>query len=409
MKSGFLDKLIDRVDRVEPGEVQNFLIRLSQEKGFLEQVFEALQEGVIVVDPAGLVTYVNGSTCRLFGVPEPGASIGEPLEKTILGLRWDTFAMPLESGRVVSRDLEIFYPENRFLNFYIAPVMAAETETPDSAPSSTPLAFVMLARDITNSRRAEEEKIESERLNALTLLAAGVAHELGNPLNSLNIHLQLMRRKLKKLELSQSAGEEMIDMLEVAEGEISRLDFIIKQFLGAVRPTRPNLVPVQLNDIIRQSTEFLEAELKDRKIGFTLELHGALPELSLDADQLKQALYNVIRNASQAMGGGGHLTIRSDMDDYEVRIHFTDTGSGMSAEDLGAAFEPFHTTKGTGTGLGLLIVRRIVREHGGEIEIDSVEDRGTEVTIHLPRVDKRMRFLEPGADDIPTEAHETKR
>lgn len=390
MKTGFLDKFIDRMDRVEPGEVQNYLIQLSREKGFLEQVFEALQEGVIILNSAGKVTYLNDATRRLFGIPEGDTAIGNPLEKTVLGLRWDSFSTSLQAGQIISRDLEIFYPENRFLNFYLSPVGG---DAEDSR------AFVMLIRDITHSRKATEEKIESERLNALTLLAAGVAHELGNPLNSLNIHLQLMRRKLSMPGLERKLAHELTGMLEVAENEISRLDSIIKQFLAAVRPTRPNLAATRINNLIRETTRILTPELEDREIEIKLELDAILPEMALDADQLKQAFFNLIRNASQAMTRGNTLTIRSEMDDYEVRIAFIDVGSGMSPEELGAAFEPYHTTKDTGTGLGLLVVRRIIREHGGEIEIKSEEGIGTEVTVHLPRVDKRMRFLGEGSKE----------
>ncbi len=382
MKSGFLDKLIDRMDRVQPGEVQNYLIQLSREKGFLEQVFEALQEGVIILDSSGKVTYLNAAARRIFGVPESDTGIGNPLEKTILGLRWESFSTALEAGRVISRDLEIFYPENRFLNFYLSPVGEA---------INGEKAFVMLIRDITHSKRATEEKIESERLGALTLLAAGVAHELGN---SLNIHLQLIRRKLSRPDIDRELAADLTEMLDVAGGEISRLDSIIKQFLGAVRPTRPKLSATRINALLRNSARILAPELEDRGISIDLELDSFLPEMALDADQLKQAFFNLIRNASQAMSSGDTLIIRSEADDQEVRIAFIDVGSGMSPEELGAAFEPYHTTKGTGTGLGLLVVRRIIREHGGEIEIKSEEGIGTEVTIHLPRVDKRMRFLE---------------
>jgi PAS domain S-box-containing protein len=387
MKSGFLDKLIDRMDRVEPGEVQNYLIQLSREKGFLERVFEALQEGVIILNATGMVTYLNGAAQRIFGLPQDNTAIGKPLEKTILGLKWESFASSLHGGSIISRDLEIFYPENRFLNFYLSPV---------GDESGANIAFVMLIRDITHSRKATEEKIESERLSALTLLAAGVAHELGNPLNSLNIHLQLMRRKLKQPGREDATTRELTDMLAVAEGEISRLDAIIKQVLGAVRPTRPNLSSTRLNRLLRDCTRFLNPELEDRGIHINLELDPFLPEMALDADQLKQAFFNLIRNASQAMIRGDALTISTEVDDEEIRVAFIDVGSGMSPEELGAAFEPYHTTKDTGTGLGLLVVRRIVREHGGEIEIKSEQGVGTEVTIHLPRIDKRMRFLGDG-------------
>ena len=182
MKSGFFDKLVKRMDRLEPGEVQRYLLRLVQEKGFFEKVFEALQEGVILLDAEGTVTYVNRAACGFFGFDRE-AIVGRKLAEGVRGIDLDALA---KSGGSVSRDLEVFYPENRQLNFYVTAIDEHED-----------LGFVMLIRDLTQSRKLTEEKIESERISALTLLAAGVAHELGNPLNSLTIHLQLMERRLK--------------------------------------------------------------------------------------------------------------------------------------------------------------------------------------------------------------------
>lgn len=386
MTPSFLDKLLDRLDRVSPDQVQSVLLRLIREKGFLEKVFEALQEGVIILTPDGQATFVNRAAGRLFGV-EPAEAVGRTLADIIPGLSWT--GLVADGARAVSRDFELFYPESRFLNLYLAPI-TDEGERPGPEDDES-LGFVLLVRDLTQTRRLTEEKIESERLNALTLLAAGVAHELGNPLNSLNIHLQLLERKLRKS--SPQAYDAVRDQLEIARGEIKRLDFIIAQFLSAIRPTRPQLESEDLNQLIRDAARFLEPEIADRRLTLKLELRADLPLLRVDPGQMKQAFYNLIRNATQATPPGGRITIRSDLGEYQIIVTVNDTGTGIPPEQMGHLFEPFHTTKEKGTGLGLLIVRRIVREHGGEIAIESAENKGTRITIHLPLGPKPVRML----------------
>ena len=380
MKAGFLHKLVEKLDRVDPEEVQGFVSRLLEEKGFLERVFDALQEGVIVLDVAGMITYLNRAACRLFGLAEAAAE-GAELGTKIRGLDW---AALVQEGRVISRDLEVFYPENRYLNFYLAPIVGADA-------NSEVLGYVMIVRDITQDRAVEEEKMESERISALTMLAAGVAHEIGNPLNSLNIHLQLMSRKLAKVP--PDVRESVENLLEISQEEIKRLDFIVSEFLGAIRPNKPQLELADVNEIIEEAVRFLEPDLKDRRVATEIDTGTHLPRMAVDRDQFKQVFYNLIKNAVQAIGMDGNLRISTAADDYNLVVCFEDDGVGIDAEAMSKIFEPYFTTKPTGTGLGLLIVRRIVREHGGEIEFESVEGKGTRVTIFLPRAEKPVRFL----------------
>src|SRR5437667_335953 len=301
MKAGFLEKLIERLGRIGPEEVQTCFLLLAQDKGFLETVFNAIQEGIIVTDSGGRITYLNDAACGLFGL-EAADAIGKPLDERIRGLDWESLT---QSGGPVSHDTEIFYPQNRFINFYIVPLVIEHRESvagvADSGRVAVPISergglastipgkaeqvgHVMILRDITESRRTAQQTIESERLNALTLLAAGVAHEIGNPLNSLHIHLQLMQRSVQKLDGKAKA-------------------------------------------------------------------------------ELEQSI---------------------------------DIGSGMSAGNLSRVFEPYFTTKPSGTGLGLLIVRRVVREHGGELSIESSQGKGLTLTIRLPYIQKPVRMLEAG-------------
>jgi two-component system, sporulation sensor kinase E len=401
MKAGFLEKLIERLGRIGPEEVQNYFLRLAQEKGFLETVFNAIHEGIIVTDSKGRVTYLNDAACKLFGL-EAADAVGKRLDERVRGLDWGSLT---QSGGPLSRDMEIFYPENRFINFYIVPLMIESRdsvgELGDSGrPGSTipatgqQVGHVLILRDITESRRTTQQTIESERLNALTLLAAGVAHEIGNPLNSLHIHLQLMERKAQ--ELNHNAKTELQQSIDIARSEVRRLDSIVTQFLRAIRPSHPRLHAENVNTIVEEAVRFFAPEIQDRDIVVEQELRADLPLLQLDREQMKQAFYNVIKNSLEAMRRHGTLRIRTDLDDTYVMVSFTDTGSGMSAENLSRAFEPYFTTKPSGTGLGLLIVRRIVREHGGELSIESNQGEGLTLTIRLPYVEKRVRMLEAG-------------
>lgn len=399
MKSGFLEKLIGRLGRIGPDEVQNYFLRLAQEKGFLETVFNAIQEGIIVTDSNGRITYLNEAACNLFGL-EADESIGKRLDERVRGLDWEALT---HSGGPVSRDMEIFYPQNRFINFYVVPLLI---ESRDSVAgekidiSGKQVGHAIILRDITESRRSAEQTIESERFNALTLLAAGVAHEIGNPLNSLHIHLQLIERKVR--ELDEKARAELQESIDVARAEIARLDSIVTQFLRAIRPSKPQLQPENVNTIVDETVRFFAPEIQDRDIVVEQELRSDLPLLQLDRDQMKQAFYNVIKNSFEAMKRRGILRIRTDRDDTHVLVSFTDTGGGMSAENLSRVFEPYFTTKSSGTGLGLLIVRRIVREHGGELSIESSEGKGLTLTIRLPYIDRRVRMLEAGTPESTT-------
>ena len=419
MKAGFLEKLIERLERIGPEEVQNYFLRLAQEKGFLETVFNAIQEGIIVTDSKGRITYLNEAACGLFGL-EGGDVIGKRLDERIRGLDWESLT---KSGGPVSHDMEIFYPQNRFINFYVVPLMiehreavagggdsgrvaAADDErgwpgSPTPATGAAEVGHVMILRDITASRRTAQQAIESERLNALTLLAAGLAHEIGNPLNSLHIHLQLMERSVQNL--SDGAKTELQQSIDIARSEVNRLDSIVTQFLRAIRPSRPQLRPENINTIVEEAVRFFRPEIQDRDIIVEQELRSDLPLLQLDRDQMKQAFYNVIKNSLEAMKPRGTLRIRTDRDDTHVLITFVDTGGGVSVRNLSRVFEPYFTTKPSGTGLGLLIVRRIVREHGGELSIESSQDKGLTLTIRLPYIDRRIRMLEAGEAKPPNQ------
>ena len=404
MKTAFIDKLIERLGRVRPEEARLHLLRVVREKGFLETIFNAIQEGMVVTDPSGQIVYLNDAACEFFGLSAE-SSLGRPLAERVRGLDWQALT---DSEDLVSRDMEVFYPAHRFLNFYVVPLLlenaddaadgqAPPGEGPSPAVGRDYVGYAMIVRDITESRRSTQTTIENERLSALTLLAAGVAHEIGNPLNSLTIHLQLMERRLRKLPPAQRA--DLDESVRVAKDEIRRLDFIVSQFLRALRPAPLQTQPADVNALVEESVSFLAAEIADRDILVELELAKSLPALELDRDQMKQAFYNIIRNSSQAMRSGGILRIFTGLEPDYVAVAFTDTGGGIDPDAMSKVFDPYFTTKENGSGLGLLIVRRIVREHGGDIELRSDTGRGLTVTIRLPHGDRRARMLGFGGED----------
>lgn len=383
IKSGFLDKLIARIDKIDSGSLQNHFLRLAGEKGLLETIFHAIQEGIIVLDGKGRISYANRATEKLLGLNLEQA-VGQPVSRFLREVEWDLVLSLDEEewSRLVSREIELNYPEHRFVDFYVVPLALVNTGEEGA---------VVLLRDVTREREHHASSVESEKLQALTLLAAGVAHEIGNPLNSLNIHLQLMQRELK--HLSEADRAPLNELLDVATQEVARLDQIIHQFLRAVRPTQPQMERAGLKELMQDSLKVLRQEIKDRGVLIEEEYAEDLPAINVDRGQIKQAFFNVIKNAMEAMTNGGILKIQMHNEGRFVAIAFRDTGPGIAPDELGSIFEAYHTTKRDGTGLGLMIVQRIIREHGGQIEVDSRPGEGTTFILYLPNEDRRVRLL----------------
>jgi len=387
-KNSSLDRVLGRLDTLDSVNLANLVQRLARERGLFEDIFNTLQEGVLVITADGRIEYANTAAQRLVGLGDE-ALAGETLWRLVPGLRTSLEpALDAEgvTPSVATREFELTYPETRSVRLYMVPFRGEGR--------AAPRRFAVILSDITQDKQTTAARIESERTSSILLLAAGVAHELGNPLNSLTIHLQLIERKLKKLKLAKAVeSDSLAESIRICEEEVKRLDGIVSNFLEAIRPRPPDLAEVKPAEVLAEVLRFQHGELADRGITVEAETPANLPPVMADRNQLKQVFFNLIKNAVEAMVPGGTLRIRTRADDDNVFLLFGDSGAGIKQEDLGRLFEPYHTTKPGGHGLGLTIVQRIMREHGGQIGIESKEGVGTVVTLQFPRKDRRVRML----------------
>jgi PAS domain S-box-containing protein len=250
---------------------------------------------------------------------------------------------------------------------------------------------VIHIEDVTEKRTREARLRRAESLAALTTLTAGVAHEIKNPLASIGIHIELIRKVIdgRKTVPTRKVAEN----LAVIKEEMERLNRIVVDFLFAVRPMNAELAPEDPNRLVRELMDFLRFELEQAGIAVELELLEPCPLIRLDEKYMKQALLNIVKNAISAMPGGGTLRLATSRKGSMLVLTVSDTGVGIPEENLDKIFEPYFTTKEFGSGLGLTLVYKIIKEHLGDLAVNSKVGQGTTFTLSFPIPQKEERLI----------------
>ena len=237
---------------------------------------------------------------------------------------------------------------------------------------------------IRKNRALEQARLSAERAAYRGLLGSGLAHEIRNPLNSMNMNLQMLEEELHGVPGLETG--EHVEMLRSVQSEIKRIKDLIDNFLQYARPATPQFEVKDLNRVIDDTARFLQADFRRSGIDLELDLEPLLPSVEVDESQLRQVLLNVLGNARQVMSPGGRARVTSRAGTAgEVVIEIADTGPGIPAESLEHIFDPFFSRRAGGTGLGLAIARQMVENHGGRIEVESRVGEGTTFRVKLPR------------------------
>ena len=383
--SDFYRRALSKIERLTAPQCRELLMSASAEIFRLETVLDSLPSGILVCDEKHALIMANKSSLRLLPLSD---TEGGPLWELVTDEHIAAFLQQtLQSGdRVVEREIDVeMLGSSRLLAISVHPLV-------DRRRITGSLVYI---EDITEKRGREAHMRRAENLASLTTIAAAVAHEIKNPLGAISIHLQLMQKKLAKENAVNSANPDpVIDKyFDILNEEVDRLNHIVVDFLFAVRPMLLVLREKSINPLIEELAELVRAELDEANIRLLLELDEKLPPALIDERYMKQVLLNLIKNAQAAMPNGGLLTIATQTSDNEIRISVCDTGTGISAENLKKIFDPYFTTKDNGTGLGLTLVFKIIREHQGEISVESREGEGTNFEVILPAYQKKMRLI----------------
>jgi PAS domain S-box-containing protein len=368
--------------------------QLREERDRARQYLSVARVIMVALDISGRVTLINKMGCEVLGYEE----------NEIIGNDWFEFCIPERMREQVKRVFKkLMAGEIKAADYYENPILTRGEEERIIAWHNTTLrdkaghitGALSSGEDVTERKRTEAELLRSEKLASVGQLAAGVAHEVNNPLAGILIYIELLLKKHKQNKLQT---EETKKQLEKVGKETERCSRIIKNLLDFSRQTEVTLRPVDINKVIDATLSIIGHQISLENIKTEEKLCTSLPLISVDFDQIQQALMNIMLNATQAMPNGGELTITTSVAKSvrignairnAVRIDIRDTGIGISRENLGKLFTPFFTTKekGKGVGLGLSVVHGIIERHYGKIEIESDLGAGTTFSIYLGIID----------------------
>lgn len=384
----FFDKFLKSFDKVSDNEKKRIFERLSDLCYSQNTIIENLEEGIISIDINGIIQGINKKACFLFSIPRN--SENEPLSKYLS--ETETGKIILELIKENDSDTKLLKDDDnkRILQINIFPL----------GESGRIIGTLIKAFDITQTYENSQKLKRAEQLASLTTLAAGVAHEIKNPLGSISIYIQLIEKIIKKnIDNSSQCFSELKDYCAIIKEEIGRLEDTINSFLFSVRKLELNLEETNINSLILSTIDFLKYEIENNNINMEIKFDRDNLIMRIDERYIKQSLINIVQNAIDSILEKNEKNYKKEIQiklktvDNFALITIKDNGIGIKEELLPKIFEPYFTTKRHGTGLGLTNVARIIEAHNGNINIESEYGKGTKVIIKLPLMQENQKFL----------------
>ncbi len=343
---------------------------LSRVKALSDSLVEHMPVGIVAVDPGGRVMVFNDTAQALFGRASE-AVIGKPSSDILPPACLEMLRGLGHERPMIEKEFDCTIGQGRMVPLEVIAAVLRDDE-------GGVIGRIALFRDLSELQHLRKEVERSQRLAAVGSLAAGVAHEIRNPLSSLKGFATYFRQRYGGVPEDVKVADIMIQ-------EVDRLNRVITELLEFSRPMELKRKATDLAGLVRNALGTIEGHARERGIAVQAHLPPGLPEAAIDPDRMTQVFLNLFLNALAAMDRGGVLTVGiARQDDDTLRVSVADTGTGISREDLGRVFDPYFTTKPSGTGLGLAIVHRIVEAHGGEIRLESEPGKGTTFSILLP-------------------------
>ncbi len=387
----FIERAIQKLSKLDEEQIRALILDLAGEHERIELVLDSMNVGVLVCTGDHSLVLVNKAAERM--VPFATQEWYErPVWDAIGDREIADFVRTTLINQDSAQDREFTLDTNgvnRMLSCSILPLVG----------SGTIQGSILHVEDVTEKRAREARLRRAESLASLTTLAAGVAHEIKNPLGSIGIHIQLLQKALKGAGDGDDFDRDRFDRarmesyIDVVNEEVDRLNRIVVDFLFAVRPIDVHLEEHCLNEVVHELLEFVKYELEEADIELIAELDAGIDNIELDVKYLKQALMNMVKNAIAAMPNGGVLRVLTSQKGDDVVLRISDNGIGMSDEIMSKIFEPYFTTKDFGSGIGLTLVYKVIKEHNGEIAVISQEGKGTTFTISFPVPQKQQHLL----------------
>jgi len=355
---------------------------------YLYEVAEDLEDSLMVVDDVGNILYANPATSVLYGQPQEavkGNNLAEAYPDGLGDHMLRAVQAAMNNGRLVVRNLTAKLPNfSKLVDMRIHSLRSTVHKK----------GAIILSYEVTEREMLREQTTTIRRAAAIEMLAQKMAHELRNPLNSMGLNVELLEDELE--HLPERSQEEASEIISLFRRQINRLSEIIDSYREVVKMPPLNLVETDMKKMVRDLSRFFKGEALSKGIAINIECDENVPNLWADANYIREAILNLIRNAIEAMSeSGGNLTIRlkasseaegrnGSSEDGKVIIQVEDTGTGIEKERQKSMFDLAYTTKKNGSGLGLPLVKQIVQQHGGSINLESEPSKGSIFTLQLP-------------------------